>query len=188
MTGNWDRARPTEGAYAALLSFGERTFASLTYNGFGHYDSDELTGWIGELGQPKPPYAGGRRRFADRTEEAAYKSARNYGGSEYRSSAAAPAAHQHFGLLLASCEHADLRAMPDSIMIYREGTARREPLAPPSVPRAEVIDELYDAVVHGKPPLHDGVWALATLEVLLAMLRSARERCDVTLVHQVAAP
>jgi phthalate 4,5-cis-dihydrodiol dehydrogenase len=49
------------------------------------------------------------------------------------------------------------------------------------VPRAEVIDELYDAVVHGKPPLHDGEWAAATLEICLAILRSGREGEEVRL-------
>jgi phthalate 4,5-cis-dihydrodiol dehydrogenase len=43
-------------------------------------------------------------------------------------------------------------------------------------------------VVHGEAPLHDGAWAMATLEVLLGILRSARESRDVTLDHQVRAP
>jgi phthalate 4,5-cis-dihydrodiol dehydrogenase len=47
-----------------------------------------------------------------------------------------------------------------------------------------VIDELYAAVVDGKAPLHDGAWAMATLEVCLAMLQSAREGWDVALCHQ----
>jgi phthalate 4,5-cis-dihydrodiol dehydrogenase len=51
------------------------------------------------------------------------------------------------------------------------------------VPRGEVIDELYQAVVHGIAPVHDGAWAMATLEVLLAMLQSARQGCDVHLRH-----
>jgi phthalate 4,5-cis-dihydrodiol dehydrogenase len=54
------------------------------------------------------------------------------------------------------------------------------------VPRAEVIDELYNAVLHSKPPLHDGAWAMATLEVCLAILQSAREGRDVALAHQIA--
>jgi phthalate 4,5-cis-dihydrodiol dehydrogenase len=54
------------------------------------------------------------------------------------------------------------------------------------VPRAEVIDEIYDAVVNGRPPLHDGNWATATLEVCPALLTSAREGRDVVLTHQVA--
>lgn len=186
LTGAWDSTRPTEGAYAALLTFADGAFASLTYNGFGHFDSDEFNGWIGEMGAPKIPYADDRPRFADAQQETAYKNARNYGGSGYRPSAAEPAAHQHFGFLLASCERADLRAMPDRIMIYQDGAARREPLAPPSVPRVEVIDELYDAVLYGKLPLHNGAWAMATLEVLLAMLRSAHEGRDIALLHQVS--
>jgi phthalate 4,5-cis-dihydrodiol dehydrogenase len=56
------------------------------------------------------------------------------------------------------------------------------------VPRVEVIDEVYRAVVHGEQPPHDGAWAMATLEVVLAILRSAREGRDVTLNHQVALP
>ena len=76
-----------------------------------------------------------------------------------------------------SCERADLRPMPNGVMIYQNGAARLDPLPPPVVPRAEVIDELYAAVVNGKPPLHDGAWAMATLEVCLAMLhRRARAR------------
>ena len=85
-----------------------------------------------------------------------------------------------------SCERADLRPLPNGVMIYQNGTARLDPLPPPAVPRAEVIDELYDAVVHGRAPLHDGAWAMATLEVCLAILRSAREGRDVVLTHQVA--
>ena len=54
--------------------------------------------------------------------------------------------------------------------------------------RAEVIDELYQAVVNNKAPLHNGAWAMATVEVLLAMLRSAREGSEVQLSHQVAVP
>ena len=48
-TGAWDASRPTEGAYSALLSFENGAFASATYSGYGHFDSDELCGWIGEL-------------------------------------------------------------------------------------------------------------------------------------------
>ena len=189
LTGAWDTSRPTEGAYAALLTFANGAFASLTYNGYGHFDSDEFEGWIGEMGQQKAPYAGAPRpRFTNAQEESAFKNAHNYGGRDYRPSAATAAAHQHFGTLLVSCERGDLRAMPNGVMIYQNGAARLEELPPPSVPRAEVIDELYRAVVHGEVPLHDGAWAMATLEVLLGVLRSARESRDVTLDHQVRAP
>ena len=95
--------------------------------------------------------------------------------------------HQHFGLVVVSCERADLRPLPTGVMIYGDDAVRLDPLPKPQVPRAEVIDELYDAVALNRPPLHDGRWAMATLEVCLALLTSARERCEITLQCQVAA-
>jgi phthalate 4,5-cis-dihydrodiol dehydrogenase len=186
-TGAWDRARPTEGAYAALLTFENGAFASLAYGGYGHFDSDEFQGWVGEMGTAKQPYSRVRQRFASAREEAAFKSARNYGGASYQRAAAPAASHQHFGTVIVSCEGADLRPMPNGVMIYQDGAARLDPLPAPKIPRREVIDELHDAIVEGKPPLHDGRQAMATLEVCLAILESAREGRDVALAHQVAA-
>jgi phthalate 4,5-cis-dihydrodiol dehydrogenase len=100
----------------------------------------------------------------------------------------APPSHQHFGLVLVCCERGDLRPMPDGVMIYGDGERHLEPLSKPRVPRVEVIDELYAAVVSGRTPLHGGRWAMATLEVCLAMLQSAGEQRDVVLDHQVGLP
>jgi len=185
-TGTWDAARPTEGAYSALLTFEDGAFASTTYGGYGHFDSDELMGWIGEIGQQKQPYARKPQNFASPAEEAALKSARNYGGPNWHESTEQPVTHQHFGTIIVSCALADLRPMPNGMMIYRNGTARLDPLPPPTTPRREVIDALYAAVAEGRPPLHDGAWGMATLEVCLAMLQSAREGRDVGLSRQVA--
>ena len=186
IAGAWDRTRPTEGAYSALLTFEEGAFASLIYGGYGNFDSDEFQGWVGEMGQAKTPYARKPQSFANASEEAAFKNARNYGGAAYQPAIAENLAHQHFGTITVSCERADLRPMPNGVMIYRDGAARLDPLPPPAVPRAEVIDELYAAVVNGTPPLHDGAWAMATLEVCLAILQSSRESRDIALAHQVA--
>ncbi|HVZ52551.1 MAG TPA: Gfo/Idh/MocA family oxidoreductase [Pseudolabrys sp.] len=188
-TGAWDPARPTEGAYAALLTFENGAFASLSYEGYGHFDSDEFQGWIGEMGQQKQPFAARPpREFSDAVEETAFQNARNYGGPDYRAPSVQPLQHQHFGPLIVSCEHADLRPLPNGVMIYQNGAARLDALPPPAVPRAEVIDELYGAVAEGRPPLHDGAWAMASLEVCLAILSSAREGCDVALKYQVGLP
>src|SRR5207248_4767838 len=107
-TGAWDTARRTEGAYSALLTFEDDAFASITYSGFAHFDSDEFTGWIGEGGQKKDPAAYGAARRALAGNETQVKNARNYGGAQYAKAPAA-LAHQHFGVLIACCEHADLR-------------------------------------------------------------------------------
>ena len=114
------------------------------------------------------------------------KNARNYGGASYQAPAQNDLAHQHFGTIIVSCALADLRPMPDGVTIYQHGAARLDPLPPPAIPRAEVIDELYGAIVDEKAPLHDGAWAMATLEVCLAMLQSAREGRELALRHQVA--
>ena len=189
--GRWDEGRPTEGAYSALMTFEGGPFASLTYSGYGHFDGDELCEWTSEIGRPKDPaqYGLARRALADlagAAAEASAKSARNYGGERY---AAAPAAksHEHFGFIVASCEHADLRPLPDGVMVYGDGSREKITLAPPSVPRVEVIAELYAAAVDDVPPLHGARWGRATLEACLAILHSAREGREVALRMQVAA-
>ena len=185
-TGAWDATRPTEGSYSALLTFEDGAFASLTYGGYGHFDSDEFSGWIGEMGQQKQPYVRKPQNFANAAAEAALKNARNYGAANWRESTEQLTTHQHFGTVIVSCERADLRPMPNGVMIYQNGAAQLDPLPPPTIPRVEVIDELYAAVAEGRPPLRDGAWAMATLEVCLAMLQSARAGQDVAMRHQVA--
>jgi phthalate 4,5-cis-dihydrodiol dehydrogenase len=188
MAGTWDEARRTEGAYAALIAFAGGAFASLAYSGYAHFDSDELCEWVGELGRDKDPAAYGAARAAlarAGAAEADARAARNYGGADYRE---APAAHhhEHFGPLVVSCERADLRPTPKGVWIYGDDERRFEPLPPPAVARAEVIDELHGAMFAGRAPSHDGRWGLATLEVCLAMRESARTGREVPLSHQVA--
>ena len=178
-TGSWDRARPTEGAYACTLGFDNGVFATLTYSGYAHFDSDEFMGWIGEMGQKKDPSGYGMARRGLKGDELALKAARNYGGPQFKQTE--PVAHQHFGLFLVSCEKADLRPLPTGVMIYGDSEQRMEAVPPPEVPRVEVIDELYGAVVEGLAPLHSGESAMATLQVCLAMLESSRQGKEVLL-------
>ena len=193
-TGAWDAARATEGAYSALLTFDDGGFASLTYSGYAHFDSDELCDWVGETGRKKAASgqgdAGALLQHSQSPEhEAAMKMARSYGGSDWPQHVQAQdsgmSLHEHFGFVLVSCERADLRPLPTGVMIYQNGSARLDALAPPGAPRATVIDALYDAVVHGKAPLHDGAWGLATLEACLAILRSAQEQREIVLERQI---
>ncbi|SNS50544.1 4,5-dihydroxyphthalate dehydrogenase [Noviherbaspirillum humi] len=192
--GRWDEARPTEGAYSALLWFENGAFASISYNGYGHFDSDEWCDWVGELGAPKDPadYGAARRRLAgvaSADEEARLKNAATYGGPQYKAPASAGSGssggrHQHFGPVIVSCERADLRPLPDGLMVYGDMQRERRALPAPAVPRFEVIDELYAAIQHGEKPLHDGYWARATLEICLALLASGKTDSDVSLVLQ----
>lgn len=189
ITGAWDSARPTEGAYSCLLTFESGAFASLTYNGYAHFDTDEWMGGIAESGWPKNPADYGVARALlqnceTRGQELALKNARNYGGE-----AAPPPVpdsarwHQHFGVLIASCEHADLRPVPNGVAICADNGRSFDALPGPSFPRAEVIDEFYNAIICGVSPLRDGKWGRSTMEVCLAMLQSARSGQDIRLDH-----
>ena len=189
--GNWDPARPTEGAYGALLTFAGGAFANLTYSGYGHFDSDEFMGGLSELGRSKGASSHGAARRAlaaarDAGAEEAAKAARNYGGAEYREPDDAPLAHEHFGLMVIACERGDIRPMPGGVHVYGDLEHRFESLAAPEIPRAAVLDELCGAVLDAHRPLHDGRWGRATLETCIALLESARSGTEVRLRHQVA--
>lgn len=188
-TGVWDASRPTEGAYHALFTFESGAYATAIYGGYAHFDSDEFCGWIGELGRPKDAnsYGTARRslkRAQSPAEEEALKATRTYGAGDDRTIAQAPPFHEHFGFVLVSCERADLRPMPSGVLVYEDTQRRMVELAPPTVPRAEVVDELYNSVRHGEKPIHSGEWGLATLEACLAILESARRHRNVVLAHQ----
>lgn len=186
--GNWDPDRPTQGAYSALLMFDGGAYASISYNGHGHFDTDEWMGWVGEMGAAKDPkaYGGARRKLhaiQSPAEEARLKAAGTYGGPDYVTPRATqdPRAFQHFGPIIVSCEHADLRPMPDGVHVYADEQHTFIPLAAGPVPRVEVIDELSRAVLDDCPPLHSGRWAKGTTETCLAMLESDSAGQDIAL-------
>jgi phthalate 4,5-cis-dihydrodiol dehydrogenase len=193
VTGNWDADRPTEGAYSAILKFASGAHATITYSGYAHFDSDEFVDWIAESGLPKTPDSYGTTRALigqalSREQESALKTTRLYGGA---ASASTPPTtsqqrmHQHFGLIVASCERADLRPTARGVKMYDDGQERFESLPPPTVPRAEVIDELCDAIFNDRPTLHNGEWGMATMEVCFAMLQSSHERREIPLKCQI---
>lgn len=185
-TGNWDPARPTEGAYAALLHFDGGRFANLVYSGYAHYDSDVLQDGIGELGQPKDmsTYGAARRALASVSspeEEAALKSKRTFGATEVPAAAPHP---EHFGPVFISCDRADLRLTGKGIEIW--GDSKRGFVSVPAIPapRTEVLKGLYDAIRFGKAPPQNARWGRASLEVCHAILESANTNERILLRHQ----
>jgi phthalate 4,5-cis-dihydrodiol dehydrogenase len=191
-TGIWDAARPTEGAYTAVLRFAGDVAASITYSGYAHFDSDALLGWIGESGLPKAEDAFTRTRRAlppqlSRAEEEELRRRRGYGVASDSPAAASPQTrwHEHFGFIVVSCERADLRPVPQGVIVDSDSEHGLRPLEPPRAPRLEIIAELCDAVWNDREPVHSGTWGTATLEAALAILQSARERREIRLTRQV---
>ncbi len=89
-------------------------------------------------------------------------------------------------MTVASCEHGDIRQSADGLTVYGEQDKRTIPLATDETGRDAVVRELYDAVVHHRPPVHSGRWGKANLEVCLAVLESAQQRQEIFLSHQIA--
>jgi hypothetical protein len=92
------------------------------------------------------------------------------------------------GLLVVSCEHGEMRQSPGGIYIYDDEGTTEVPLTETRGAYALELDELYNALVYGKPVLHNGRWGRATLEVCLAIMQSAAAHRDIPLQHQVAVP
>lgn len=193
-TGQWDQNRKTEGAYSALLTFDRGLFASITYNGYGGYDSDADMNWRGELGGAKSPDAHQitRQRYSqctDETMEAQRKADRNFGGPDYvPASVSGAQTFQHFGPVLVTCERADLRLTPYGVDVYSlDGKVTCYPECS-VIPRVEVMDEIWSVAREGGQVLHSGEWALATLEVCLGILASAQTSMPVLMHHQIQNP
>lgn len=185
MTAAWDPARPTEGAFSALISFASGAFASLTYSGYAHFDSDIWMEGVGELGQRKDPGAYGKARRAlqglDPEAETALKQTRTYGSGAGLIKAQT---NEHFGPVIALCDRADLRLTPSGLDVFGD-TERRfieVPFGP--APRGPVIDALVAAVREDRAPAQTGAWGRASLEICHAILESAASGQSVDLQRQ----
>jgi phthalate 4,5-cis-dihydrodiol dehydrogenase len=182
-----DPARPTEGNCTAFLEFEDGAAASLTYSAYDFFDSDELHGWIAEGGHVKEPKQHGavrRRIMSGEVEEADLQRDLGYGG---RRLPVEQPHLPHFGLMIVTCAKGDVRLSPDGVLVYGLD-GRREIAVPRGLGRpghGDALDALWGAVREGRRDFHDARWGKASVEVVLAILRSARERREIALAHQV---
>jgi phthalate 4,5-cis-dihydrodiol dehydrogenase len=196
ITGIWDKARGHEGSYTCFLEFEDGTPATLVYSGYGFFDTAELFGWVGEGGQYRDPETNlkVRRKLRDvrsPEEEEQLKEAMRFGGwreGEFSHVSSGQRKQPFFGFTVVSCERGDIRQTPDGLIIYGESEKKEVPLPAGSRGREAEIEELYNAVINGRPIFHDGRWGEATLEVCLAILESSRQRKEIFLSHQVPSP
>jgi len=192
MTWDLDPTRHTEGSYTAFVDFENGAVATLTYSGYDHFNSTELAnGRAKEAGS----YGAARRalRIVESPEdEVTMRINTGYGGEQpvvaRGASEGTSLLQAELGSFLVTCEGGDLRMLPDGVGLYTsDGFKLIEPEPWRGVQgRGAVIDEVYYAVTEGRPVVHDGRWAKATMEVCFAMLESAQTRREVILEHQVS--
>jgi predicted dehydrogenase len=196
--GQWMPERPIPGFYSAFLEFENGTPAAISHNGYGYFLGAELVPW----GQDRQRYNAEERaairaqlRAGNRAENDEKQALRIGGEQEriiFRRNEPAPWVPEDMGMAIASLDRADIRQSKTGIYIHSDDGKQEIDLSPGrqmgvGQRRAE-LEELYNAVVGGQPVWHDGKWGMATLEVCLAMMQSARERKEIMLQHQVPVP
>ncbi len=198
MTGQWMSERPAPGYYSAYVEFEDGTPAVVVYNGYGYFDTSELTWNMGERHYNQEERARVRKELKNKTlDEEKAKEAMRFGGKqegEFSHGAAVQAERARrgiqgagghfFGVTLATCERGDIRQSPDGLYLYGDDGQKEIPVTGHGASRFSELKELYDSVTQDRPVYHDGRWGMATLEVCLAIMQSARERREILLTHQ----
>ena len=192
MTGQWMAPRDTApGFFSALIEFENDVFATGVYNAYGYFMASELfepetsgpsaPGLTSRLEARRQIVSGSRDEIAAKEQRIvdAHRPAAPRRGSGFLSD---------LGLLVVSCEHGDLRQSANGIYVYGDNGTIEVPLPETRGAYSPELDELYEAVVNKRPLLHGGRWGLATLEVSIAIMRSAQERRDIEMRYQVSVP
>ncbi|NQU69771.1 MAG: Gfo/Idh/MocA family oxidoreductase [Rhodospirillales bacterium] len=185
-TGLMDSERPTEGNSTVFLEFETGGAATLIYSAYDFFDSDELHGWIAEGGNEKGPRAHGstRKQFVTgEIAESARQKELGYGGRDLPTE---QPNLPHFGELIVSCEHGDIRLSPDGLLIYGKDGLREAKVERGEIwaGQGDALDALWGAIRTGHRDYHDARWGKASVEIVLAILESARERREILLQYQ----
>jgi phthalate 4,5-cis-dihydrodiol dehydrogenase len=193
--GQWFAGRSIPGYYSAFIEFEDGTPATLVHNGYGYFLASELVPW----GTNRSRYTyeervAIRKQLLDGTRnENQDKDDMRIGGAmegqlfrgrgERR-----PWVPNDLGILIVTCERGDIRQSQYGLYVHSDEGVKDVSLLEGSTSRRAELEELYNAVVLDRPIRHTGLWGMATLEVCLAIMQSARERREILLSHQVPAP
>jgi phthalate 4,5-cis-dihydrodiol dehydrogenase len=184
-TSQLDPQHPTHGSYTAMIEFGPKVVATVTFSGYGFFDSSELTWGRGELGCPRPAGTNSENRrrilgFKSAAEETAYKNSVRFTGPEAENWLAVLdcseeiRTHPFYGLTIVSGSKGDLRQSEHGLYFYGDDGRVEIPVAKSALERDAELDVLYKAWRDGVPLAgHDAVWARDTLEICLAIIESS---------------
>jgi phthalate 4,5-cis-dihydrodiol dehydrogenase len=198
--GRWMKERPCPGNFSAYLDFEDGTPATIVYNGYGYFDTSELTWGIGNRMYSDAERVPARRALHAgqmRSEEAkegmrfgaAAETAASRGTGQQAAKAVGTRAHiGWFGVTVASFERGDVRQSPNGLYVYDDNGRREIPVEGGRGVGTLEMKEMHEAIFRGAPIVHDGRWATATLEVAMAIVQSGRERREIMLSHQCALP
>jgi phthalate 4,5-cis-dihydrodiol dehydrogenase len=194
--GRWMPERPCAGNFSAFLEFEDGTPATIVYNGYGYFDTSELTWGIGNRMYSDAERIQVRRALragevdVEKAKEgmrfgAAAQDATSIGRGQEHAKPLGSRAHIHwFGIIVASFERGDVRQSPDGLYVY-DDAGRHEVLVSGGRGTGTIeMTELWGALAEGKPISHDGRWGAATTEVATAILQSGRERREIMMSHQ----
>ena len=196
----WDPARRVPGAHSAYFEFESGVTATCVYSGHDHYETSELV-WGFNAGDMDDPdlYAAARRdlRAHDNSAEWETEAARGerYGGDRRQEAGPIRPARPGGGgwimggPLIVSYDQADIKFSPNGLLVHGDEKQWEIPLQTPGRDGRDFrLDAFAEAINTGKPLQCDGRWGRATVEVLLAIEESGRERREIQLQHQVAYP
>ncbi len=196
MTGQWMPERPIPGYYSAYLEFENGLPSIIVHNGYGYFLGAELVPW----GESRQRYTleerveVRRQMRAGTRNEAQDKQDLRIGGAAEEATfrqreEVKPWVPEDMGLLIVSCDRGDIRHSKFGLYVYDDEGLKDIDLTPDRVmgvgQRRAELEEIYNGVVLGRPLFHDGRWGMATLEVCLAIMESAKTHKEIMLQHQV---
>lgn len=194
MVSKWMDARTSPGYYVAYLEFEDGTPATIVKNGYGYFLTTELVPWASEIqGIERNRDIRRALRNGQPYDEASGKEAQRFGGSDTntllgpRENVTRSGFQLDCGLVVVSCEGGDIRQAEGGLTIYDDDGTHFMPVEGVQDERMAELDEMYQAIQEGRPVHHDGRWGMATLECVLAMMESGRDRREITLTHQCPA-
>lgn len=195
-TGNWAPFRNGLGYYAAYLEFEDGLPATVVHNGYGYFSTFEFVPWAGSSRFLKDAVQLRRDLRAGRpVEDAPEKEEMRFGGRNEGAMYGAPdqpdpmqtGYQMDAGIVIVSCEKGDIRQGPEGLIVYDDNGVRSVPVAGIRDERMAELNELYDAVIEDRRPHHDGRWGLATLEVVVGVMRSGAEHREILMSRQCPA-